>query len=754
MSSASTDRVATPPPAELTSYVGRRDEGADVRRLLGKARLVTLSGPGGVGKTRLAWRVVRDVARAFPDGVVFVELAEVRDGALAANLVADRLGLHDRSGLSPMRQVLDHLRNRALLLVLDNCEHLIDACAEFVAAVLTDCPKIVVLATSRQSFAVAGEHVLPVPPLPVADAVRLFRERAAAAWPEAADGASVSEETLTELCDRLDGLPLAIELAAARIRSLSPCQILDRLTSRLTLLTSGLRTGPERHKTLRATIDWSHDLCSPSEQSVWARLSVFVGSFDLEAAQQVCAYDGIGEESVLELVEGLLDKSVLIRRQQTDGVRFQMLESLREYGQERLDQAGDQGRVSRLHRDWMARLVEQADDEWVSGRQPYWIERLGHDHANLRAALSWSVSEPDEAGAALRMAVRPIEYWLLRGLAGEAGTWLDRALAATPEEHPDRARALCASALHTLWQGNQEKMARLVSEAESLAEKNADEPSRARARHVRSFAAMLAIRPESVDLAAATCAAFRALGETRAELHPLFIHGVSVAYRDRDLDAARRSLQRMSELTGADGESFYRAMSLFGQAMVEVAFGDVAVAAEAATEALRLDLRVGNQQGIAYRTDALAWVADRQGDHVRAATLFGIAATRWERIGLAPEFAASLPHAKHTAAARAAIGDTRFDRAFDAGRAIPADEAVNYALGEPARKPDGVTEKKLTTRETEIAKLIAKGLTNRDIAARLVISQRTVDSHVEHILAKLGFGNRTQIAAWVAGHGR
>ncbi|ANN18340.1 hypothetical protein SD37_23695 [Amycolatopsis orientalis] len=743
----------TTPSAEPSGYVGRRGEGAEVRRLLGKARLVTLTGPGGVGKTTLATRVARDVAHLFPDGVVLVELAEVRDGALVANLVAARLGLHARSGLPAGRQVIDHLRDRALLLVLDNCEHLIDSSAELAAAVLAGCPRIVVLATSRQSLGVAGEQVLPVPPLPIADAVRLFRERAGAIVPSAFDGQD-EEAVLAELCGRLDGLPLAIELAAARIRSLSPGQILDRLTGRLALLTSGRRTAPRRQQTLRAAIDWSYQLCSSAEQTVWARTSVFSGSFDLDAATHVCADAGIAADDVLELIDGLLDKSVLIRGRQPGVARYQMLESLREYGQERLDVTGDRHRVARLHRDWFGGLVARANEEWVSDRQQRWIEQLGSDHANLRAALAWSLSEPGEAGRALRMAAYPVEYWLLRGLAGEARTWLGRALAATPDDHPDRGDALCMYALHTLWMGDQEQIARLLDEAEALAEKNADEVARGRVLHIRSFAAILTGRPGGVELAAATCAIFRAHGLVHAELHPLFIHGVSIAYRDGDPAAARASLRRMYDLAAERGDLFYRAMALFGRATVEVEFGDITAAADAATEALRLDLRTGDQQGMAYRVDTLAWIAARRNEHERAATLFGIAGALWERIGTTPEFAVNLPHVKHTAATRAAIGNTRFEQAYAAGRALSDAEAVRHALGEPAPASPSAADARtgiLTKRETEIAGLIAKGLTNRDIAAELVISQRTVSTHVEHILTKLGFGNRAQIAVWVVG---
>ncbi|QWF77913.1 hypothetical protein HUW46_01306 [Amycolatopsis sp. CA-230715] len=726
-----------------------------MRRLLGTARLVTLTGPGGVGKTRLATRVARDAERAFADGVVFVELAQLRDGALVANLVADRLGLHDLSGLPAARQVIEHLRDRSLLLVLDNCEHLIDACAEFAAAVLDGCPRVVLLATSRQSLTVAGEHVQPVPPLPIADAVHLFKDRATAIWSGALDGQDV-ETTLTELCRRLDGLPLAIELAAARIRALSPAQILDRLTTRFTLLTSGRRAAPRRQQTLRDTIDWSFELCSEAEQAVWARTSVFAGSFDLEAATHVCADAALGTDTVLDLVDGLVDKSVLIRDQHDDPAHYRMLESLREYGQEHLARSGDRERVARLHSGWFDQLAVRADLEWAGDRQRYWIDRLRRDHANLRAALGWSLSEPGEEGAALRIAARPFEYWMVRGLAGEARTWLTRTLAATPPDHPDRGRALCACAVYTIWQGGLDRTEPLLAEIGAVAEANADEVLRAKVPYLRSFAALLSVVDEAVEPAEEAAAVFRAHGLVRDELHPLFIHGVAVAHRDREPTAARRSLRRMHDLAVDHGGAFYQAMALFGRAIVEVEHGEVAAADDAATAALRLDLDIGDQHGMAYRADTLAWVADRRGEHERAATLFGVAETVWARIGTTADFAVARPHRKHITNTRAELGETRFDRAFAIGRALPTGEAMRYALGEPSSAPPETAETPpaLTAREAEVAALVAEGLTNRDIAAKLVISRRTVDTHVGHILGKLELGNRAQIASWVAGRTR
>ncbi|WP_246477540.1 ATP-binding protein [Actinokineospora xionganensis] len=741
----------------MTSYIGRRREGARARQLLAAGRLLTLTGPGGVGKTRLASRVMRDSARHFRDGVVFVGLAELRDPALVANLVADRLGLGDRSTRLVLSTVVEHLRERSLLLVLDNCEHLVDGCADFVREVLTQCPDVAVLTTSRQSLGIAGERLFTVPPLPVPDdtgpcvpeelarydSVSLFVDRAVAVWPTFALTTENCADVVL-LCRRLEGLPLAIELAAARIRSLSPGQIAERLGRRLPLLTAGPRTAPQRQQTLRATIDWSHELCTEDEQALWARASVFAGSFDVSAAESVCAGAGVDSADVLDLVDALLDKSVLVRDATDADARYRMLETLREYGQERLAESGERARVARLHRDWFDRLTATADDEWASPNQLTWVARLKDDHANLRAALDWCLTEPGEADVALRMAARLDEYWSLRGFITEARMWLDRALAATPEDHPDRPFALGVAALHALWQSDMDTAAGRLTEAEKLY--GEDKFLVTYLGYVRSLEALISLDLRTAELATAATTGFRELGAVRRELHPLFIQGVAVAYGG-DIEGARAALDRMIDLCESHGEKYHRAMAMFGVTMVEVDFGDVDRAAEAARRGLLADVAMENSFGEAFHVESMAWVADRQGDHTRAATLFGAAAPLWTDMGTAPEVAVSMPHLVHRNNSRKALGDAAFEHAHATGRAMTAAERRQYALGGEPIEPNE-PDNPLTQREAEIAELVAEGMTNADIAARLVIARRTADTHVGNILTKLGFSSRAQIAAW------
>ncbi|MCG8918940.1 LuxR C-terminal-related transcriptional regulator [Actinokineospora sp. PR83] len=723
------------PPVELTSFLGRAAETAAVRRLLDDARLVTLTGPGGVGKTRLA------LAVAGADDPVFVALADVRDPDLLPAAVAGAFGLHDRPGQDATRTVLHHLAGSDVLLLLDNCEHLVEAAARFAHAVLAACRGVVVLATSRQSLGVPGERVFPVPPLPVPaepgtadplaydplayDGVRLFVERADRGFALTAGNAA----DVARLCTRLDGLPLAIELAAARARSLAPRQILDRLDHRL--LTSTTRGVPDRQQTLRATIAWSHDLCTGAERALWARVSVFAGSFDLPAATAVCADLGT-EATVLGLVDGLLDKSVLLREETAGDVRYRMLETLREFGREELEAAGELTAVSRRHRDVYDRLTAAAEADWAGPRQARWVAALRAEHANLRAALEWSLTEPGEAPVALRMAARVEEYWTLRGSVSELRRWLDRALAAVPGPGPERAHAAGVAALAALWHYDTATTAARLAEAGDTDF----------AAFVRALAAMLG--GDSAEGARRAAAVVERVGDdVRRALHPMFILGVCSAI-EGDLDGGRRVLHRAVDL--AD-DAFYLSMAHYGTAVVEVLCGDVGAAERACRAGLRADAGIHNLFGSAHHVEALAWVAVRSGAPERAAELFGAAATLWELVGVSPRRAASLagPHTAHVAEATAALGEQRFAEAHAHGHALPVDAVRPFALGESGPPRLAGT---LTRREAQVAGLVAEGLTNREIAAKLVISTRTADTHVQRILAKLGLRNRTQVTTW------
>ncbi|MER5635496.1 LuxR C-terminal-related transcriptional regulator [Kitasatospora sp. NPDC002227] len=754
-------------PADLTSFVGRRQEITEARRLLPTTRLLTLTGPGGVGKTRLALRVAETARRSYPDGTWLVELADLGDASLLAHTAAEALGLHAESARPPAELLIDHLAPRTTLLVLDNCEHLVEECAAFVARLLRACPGLTVLATSRQSLGGYGETVLLVPPLPVPegepgraelaryDSVVLFTERARAALP-GFDPESVPPEVLARLCRELEGIPLAIELAAVWLRALSPGELAQRLDERYRLLTTGPRSAPGRQRTLRALIDWSHELCSRPEQLLWARASVFAGGFDLAAAEAVGGGDGVAAEDVPELVRSLVDKSVLIREEHRGSVRYRMLETLREYGQELLAGGGEEQAVRARHRDCYAALVGRFAAEWIGPAQEAWLERLELEHANLRAALGYCLGRAGEAVVALRIATGIDEFWTVRGINTEARYWLGQALAAAPEPSRERVSGLCLSAWYALLQGEAGAAAPLLAEAQELLEVVGGAGRAAYAAQVRGMAALFAGEPDRAQpLLETALAGFRA-GRPGGELSALTVLGLAEGLQG-SREPGLAHLEEALALAEGLGEVYWRSWALWALAFLELGH-DLARAEAAAKEALAVHGRLRSELGTAFTLELLAWVSTRQGRHARAAVLFGAAAAGWERMDAGPDGyrPVAAAHAQHTAETRAALGADRYEDALRQGRRLPARRAVEQALEQrgPTGRPPDAAAASLTPRERQIAALLAEGLSNKDIAARLVVSPRTAETHVDHILRKLGFSSRTQIAAWVAGQER
>jgi predicted ATPase len=487
-------------PAEVTSFVGRRRETLELKRMLTAARLVTLTGSGGVGKTRLALRVATDLRRAFGDGVWLVELDKIHDPALVVHTIATTLGVRGESGRCALAVLREALADRQVLLVLDNCEHLLAACADVADALLRTCPDLRILTASREPLGVVGETTMLVPPMSVPDprrpptlramaqyeAVNLFTARARSA----VSGFELTADNyraVAAICHQLDGLPLAIELASVRLRALSPKQVLDRLNDRFRLLSRGSRGLPDRQQTLLASIDCSYHLCTVAERTLWPRLSVFVDGFEIDAAEGICAGDGIPADEVVGLVAALVEKSIVLR----DGAWYAMLSAIGEYGQARLRDCGEYPRLRRRHRDWYEALLHRADTEWISTRQVYWLVRLEREHPNLRAALDFCLSEPGEAQAALRIAVAlPGVYWWARGLPGYGRHWLyprpsvpseysdslririevlDRALRVAPDLNLVRARALLLYAVLAILARDIDRAARMQRAGGDLA---------------------------------------------------------------------------------------------------------------------------------------------------------------------------------------------------------------------------------------------------------------------------------------------
>ncbi|NGY65174.1 LuxR family transcriptional regulator [Lentzea sp. NEAU-D13] len=774
-------------PAELTSFVGRRRELDEVKRLLGESRLVTLTGVGGTGKTRLALRTSTALRRAFRDGVWFVDMTQLRDAGLLtqevqgpemlAYLVGATLGQPEPGNGGALDALVEWLRGRQLLLVLDNCEHLIPCCAIVADALLRGCPGLRLLVTSREPLGILGEVVYGVPPLPVPDpgrrtsradlirseSVALFLARGAAAVP----GFELTDDNhcaVAELCRGMDGLPLAIELAAARLRVFTPQQILERMTDRFALLSRGSRTGPERQRTLRACMDWSFDLCAKPERVLWARLSVFVGGCELDAVEGVCADEHVPLTELPELVAALVDKSVLVRGDSAGGTaRYRMLQTIRDYGQDKARSAGEEALLRRRHRDWYQELLDRAHDETSTERYGYWLARLRREQPNLRAAVEFCLTEPGEAEAALRLAVAvPRLYWRARGLFSEGRRWLDRALAQTTGRTVLRARALMVNSQLAFWQGDTAAGMRLVEQSEDLARETGAPLVLAYAAFLRGLAALhandLEKAMETLERAEVMLSAVPP-HDLDLDLDLRFnvlLTQASAAALAGEHERADSCVRELLTIAAHRGEGLHLSFVIWPNALNHWLLGDLTQATEQSLRALRIKLTCGadDRYGTALCLELLAWITADQQRHRRAATLLGAAAARWTDIGAS---ITSYRHlvVQHDACARRireAMGDAAFADAFAVGQNLALDDLPAFAFEEEqgATPPLESLPSPLTRREQQVAELVADGLSNKEIAARLVIARRTAEGHVERILKKLGFASRAQLAAWVA----
>jgi serine/threonine-protein kinase PknK len=687
--SAGSYRTLSNLPVELTSFVGRGAELAELQTLLTTSPLVTVAGIGGVGKTRLALRAAANVVGDFPDGVRLVELGELRDASLVVDVVAARLGLRDQSARPLYEVLVEYLCSRKLLLVLDNCEQVVDAAAELAEALLRACPELRILATSREALGIGGEAVMRVGPLavpgsgaeagqPECDAVALFAERAAAAVP----GFALTEDNkviVSRLCVRLDGLPLAIELAAARLRAMSPEQLLERLADRYALLTRGSRGAPPRQQTLRWSIGWSYDLCTPAEQRLWGRLSVFDGSFELEAAEDICG-DDLAPEDPLDLLSALVDKSILIRTETNGAVRFRLLETLRDYGREQLTQTGEDPEIRRRHLAWYQRLLRDAAAEWFGSRQLDWIHRLECELPNLREALEFAVSGAGQNGLEMAAALQP--FWLARGMLGEGRRWFDRALSREPRTPTvERARALYLATVLAELQGEPEVGAALAAEGRVLAEQLADPLAHCMVAYSEGWVALM-----RSDFDRARTCLEAAVGTDRdlvLKASALILLGWT---HELSGDPARALgwHQQALALAESHGESVFRSYALRAIGIMRWRLGEPDRATQALSKGIRLSQLVNDPRNAAACLEALAWIAGDRHNPRRAVVLMAAA----ERLGHASgSLATVLPHLtvfheECERRARKALDAEDFDAAREKGRSLRFGDAVAYALGE------------------------------------------------------------------------
>jgi predicted ATPase/DNA-binding CsgD family transcriptional regulator len=759
---ASVSRPGSPPgglrlPAERSSFVGRRAELAQVRRLLSGSRVVTLLGPGGVGKTRLALRAAADLRRSFPDGVTMADLAPVSDPATVVAQVAGALDVRDLSGQWLPTRIAEVVADRQVLLVLDNCEHLRDAAAVLVDALVTACPRLRVLATSRVPLDVDGEALLTVPPLPLpsaggasGDAVRLLVERATAAVPDL----SVRPEdavVLADVCRRLDGLPLAIELAAVRLRTLGPAELLARLDDRFDLLTRTGAAVPGRHRTLRATMQWSADLLGEHERALWRRASVFAGEFDLAAAEAVCADAELPPGEVLTALGRLVDASLLQPVPASGVRRFRMLESVRAYGRELLAASGEERRLRLRHRDWCAGLAAAASASYVGPGQVAALDALAAVHAELGEALGASLHVPDDAERGLALAGDLWLYWDARGHLGEGRRWLAALLDACPVASPARARGLLAAGYLALGATDPATAVPLLEEAREVAAAVGADLTGALAVQFLGQAALF--RGDLVE----ADRLLRAAADRHAGVDPRYrafcwadIGMVALLAGDRG--GAGEAFERSLAL-GEGGDPWSRSHALWGLGLVRLADGDADDAVRLERDALRLMRVVDDRSGTALCVEGLAWAAAARREWDRAARLEGAADAVWRSIPARLPGPLTAWRETWTAPAVRALGERRWTALRRDGARLDRAAVVAVALHESTEGPSPRTEEAqapLTPRQREVAELVTRGLTDREIAERLVISPRTAESHVEQILTRLGFRSRSEIAAWTA----
>jgi predicted ATPase/DNA-binding CsgD family transcriptional regulator len=748
-------------PVEMTTFVGRRREIAEVKDAVAASRLVTLTGVGGVGKSRLALHVGMELYRAFPDGVWLVELANVREPSLVAQTVAVELDLRDQSLRDPETVLAAYLADKSCLLVLDNCEHLLDTCCELVNTLLMAAPTLHVLVTSREPLRSSGEHVWSVPPMslpgpgePVShrhEALTLFEERVTHHRPRFTLTPE-NRAVIARLCRRLDGLPLAIELAAVRMRVLSAQQILDRLEDRFRLLAQGVRDISPRHQTLRATVDWSFELCSQTERAVWARCSVFSGPFDLDAAEYVCSGDGLSETDVFMAVAGLVDKSVLVWEGGRT-VRYRMLETIRQYGHERLGDFGDEDTLRRRHRDYYLRIAEQIDADSSGPRQGELIEDLSAERDNMTAALDYCFSVPGEARVGLHMATALWFCWIGCGFLRSGRYWLDRGLAEDREVSAARARALWINGWITFLQGDQDASRVLYLESLDLARALDDEAGVTYALESlgteRAWAGDL---QHGTDLLDEALDRHRKSGHWTALALMTFETRAQAAGLAGDTATVMGLLQECRSICEPLGERWALSWMEWTVGITWWSAGQPDKAVGYLRQALRHKDRLRDKMGIACCINLLAWAAIGHGDAHRAAVLFGAVTKLWEPIGqelFGMDMMVAWSEAERRRT-REALGARAFDAALKEGQALGPAEVVAYALDIKTETEPSGPATVLTKREWEVAELVAQGLSNREIANRLVISRRTAESHLDHILTKLGFTSRTQIAVWVA----
>ena len=683
-------------PRQLTSFVGREKEIAECARLLEHARLLTLTGAGGCGKTRLALRLAERLLEKRPGGVWFVDLAPLADPERVAHAAAAAVGVREEPGRSPAWTLCDALASRRALLVLDNCEHVLRACADLVAALLTACPELALVATSREGLGVAGEQVYAVPTLSVPpahaepgaarlveyEAVALFVDRAALVQ----SGFTLTDArapAVAEICRRLDGIPLAIELAAARIRVLGVEEIRAMLDDRFRLLTGGSKTALPRHQTLRATLQWSYDHLEPAEQDLFRSLAVFAGGWTLEAAAQVC---GAGPEAVfevLDLLARLVDKSlVTVERRRTGESRYRFLETMRQYALEKLEDAGQGSALRARHLDHFLALAEAAEPKLWGADQATWLARLEIEHENLLAALAWCDRAENGAESAIRLAGSLWRFWTIHGHYRMGRLALAEALRRPGADAPTRARAraLYGAGYLALWQGDASAARPLFEDSRRISRALDDHQGEARALSGLGLAAKDEGQHESArSYYEESLARYREVDDKRGMAAVLNNLG-AVAWAQSDFAAAGPLYDEACRYGREAGDADLMVVTLTGVGWISLRLGDLEVARARLEECLRLVKELGAKLRAAYAIEAAAALAKSCGEAGRAARLYGASEALRESLGAPADPSWRDAQAGIIAAIRGELGEGAFARRWASGRSLALDSALEYAL--------------------------------------------------------------------------